>query len=140
MLIEYQDWPALTKLALERPGEHGQHLEAALQALARAAATPDSATPVDTTADDEDVSPTEEGGVIPGESEEREGGEGESEAEAARRGARRQIAQVLDAIAAREDLSDAMPALTVISALQARVDACGPCNCLVLQGISLSLY
>lgn len=39
VLVEYQDWPALVSLALQRPGERGQHLDAALHALARAAAS-----------------------------------------------------------------------------------------------------
>ena len=39
MLVEYKDWPAVVALALQRPGDRGQLLEAALQALARAAST-----------------------------------------------------------------------------------------------------
>jgi hypothetical protein len=43
VLVEYKDWEALVALALQHPGEHGKHLEAALLELVLAADTePDS--------------------------------------------------------------------------------------------------
>jgi hypothetical protein len=37
VLVEYKDWEALVGLGLQHPGEHGQHLEAALLELVLAA-------------------------------------------------------------------------------------------------------
>jgi hypothetical protein len=115
VLIEYEDWPALVRAALERPGDRGQHLEAALCALAAAAAPPaegvragadgaESARHADVAGDDEEAKVAEE----------------------RREAARRHIGEILAAVAADADLGESVTALSVISTLQARALAIYP--------------